>query len=526
MGIARRNIFGLSVISGLFLATNLLAASLTVTPAVVMNDYAGKVSLTISGLASGRTVLVERFLDANGNGVVDAGDALNFSFKVTDGQLPIIGGVRNPNVPGDDDGTTNGSIRVDLPSPNLDTVFSSGTAKYIFRISDPQNSFGPVTATFEVQPHVQPQGVSGKITAASGGAPLPGALVALSVSGGLAIAGAVTDANGNYTFNTAPGSYHVFVLTNGFVTDQAGGAVTVNANQFATRDLALASAGFTISGKLSDESGGAGIGGVFVSAESQTDSLFAGGFSDANGNYSFAVTAGQWKVTPLENQLARVGYVRGQRPITNTASSGADTIGFSLPKATALIYGMVTDSANNPVTGMRMKADDLDIVQRAEGFSFSPNGNYATGVVSGTWSVGPDGDALAARGYAGGAQSSVTLSDGQAKQAGFVLQAITAHLRGRITDDAGIGIANIILVVSPVPQDPSGIGSINPTTDSKGNFDVGVRGGTWNISLECNGAQSRGYVDTGNLFNVTDGVDQNGIVLNFPLFHIRHYRNR
>ena len=370
----------LSVVTALSVATNLFAASLTVSPPLVMNDYVGQVSLTISGLTPGKTVLVERFIDANGNGVVDAGDALTFSFKVTDGQVPLIGGVRNPNVPGDDDGATNGSIRVDLPFPNVDEVFGSAAVKFIFRVSDPQNGFSPVTATFDVQQHVQPQGVSGRITAAAGGAPLPGAFVLLEVPNGSPIAAVLTDANGNYSFNAAPGSYTVFVINNGFVSDLTAGAVTVIANQFATRNLALASAGFTISGKISDSSSGVGIAGVFVSADS-TNNLFAGGLSDANGNYSFSVTAGQWKIRPFESQLAQVGYVGGQKVTTNTTASGAVTIDFPVPKATALIYGTVKDGANNPVTGVRVGANDQGNLYRADGFTFSPNANYATGVV-------------------------------------------------------------------------------------------------------------------------------------------------
>ena len=99
----------------------------------------------------------------------------------------------------------------------------------------------------------------------------------------------------------------------------------------------------------------------------------------------------------------------------------------------------------------------------------------------------------------------------------FVVQAITAHLRGQIKDDSGAPIANMGLVVQP--DSPNFIGSINPMTDNNGNFDVGVRGGTWNIALECVEAQSRGYVDIGDInFDVTDGVDQNNLVLTFPVF--------
>ena len=287
----------MSAFLALSAATNLFAASLTVSPASILNDYTGQVSLTISGIPAAKTILVERFLDANGNGAIDAGEPLTFSFKVTDGQKPLIGGVRNPNVPGDDDGATNGSIRIDLPFPNLDGAFTSAAARFIFRVSDPQNSFSPITGIFDVQQKNQPQGVSGKITAAAGGAPLPGAFVLLAVPGGSPVAALVTDSSGNYSFKTSPGSYSVFVIANGFVSDQAAGAVTVVANQFATKNLALTAAGFIISGKVSDSASGAAIPGVLVTADPQSvNNLFAGGLSDANGNYSFSVTAGQWKV--------------------------------------------------------------------------------------------------------------------------------------------------------------------------------------------------------------------------------------
>ena len=112
------------ILCALALITSAQAAvGLTVSPANITNDYVGKVTLTMTGLSAGQTVLVERFSDVNGNGVVDAAtDRVARSFTVTDGQLPIIGGVRNLNVPGDDDGVVNGQIRVDLDSPGIDII--------------------------------------------------------------------------------------------------------------------------------------------------------------------------------------------------------------------------------------------------------------------------------------------------------------------------------------------------------------------------------------------------------------------
>ncbi|MEY2485670.1 MAG: large repetitive protein [Verrucomicrobiota bacterium] len=494
------------------------AASVSISPNAVNTDYVGKVSLSIAGLTVGKTVLVERFVDFNGNGAVDASqDTLTFSFKVTDGQVPLIGGVRNANVPGDDDGVADGAIRIDLPFPNVDGVFTSAEAKFIFRVSDPQNSFTPVTAVFQVTQSAKPQGVSGQITAASGGTPLSGAFVVVAPPNGSPFAATVTDVNGNYSFFTPPGSFVVFVVQNGFVSDQNAGAVTVVANQFATRNLALTSAGFTLSGKVSDSSSTAGIAGVFVTANSSANNLFSGGFADANGNYSLKLTPGQWQVRPDKAGPAAVGYLTSSKQTTNATASGSATLNFALSKATALIYGTVNDGAN-PVNGLQIKTNDQGNLHNTQGVTFAPNGKYVLGVVAGTWGVAPDSDSLNERGYSGGTGSDVTLNAGETSQVDFVVQAITAHLRGQIIDDVGAPIPNMQMSVQD-SSSPSGTGSLTPQSDSNGNFDAGVRGGTWEISLNCSKAQGQGYINVfGDDFNVTDGVDQNNIVLTFPRF--------
>src|SRR5712671_5426779 len=100
------------------LVPGLFGQTLTISPATVTNDYAGKIVLGISGLTTGKQVLVEKYADLNNNGTLEPGtDWLVQSFRVTDGSVSSIGGVRNINVPGDDDGLTNGTINVGLEYP-------------------------------------------------------------------------------------------------------------------------------------------------------------------------------------------------------------------------------------------------------------------------------------------------------------------------------------------------------------------------------------------------------------------------
>src|ERR1041385_212615 len=87
-------------------ATNLFGVGFTIAPSVVSNTYLGYVTLQVTGLTVGDTVLVQKYLDAHTHGVIDAGDLLRQQFQLTDGQAGmVIGGVTNVNVPGDTDAT-------------------------------------------------------------------------------------------------------------------------------------------------------------------------------------------------------------------------------------------------------------------------------------------------------------------------------------------------------------------------------------------------------------------------------------
>src|SRR5580704_5560228 len=94
------------------------AVTFSNTPAVTSNTYFGPITLQISGLTNGETVVVQKFLDANTNGIVDAGDWLWQQFTLTDGSASVFTNgailVTNFNVPCDLDGVTNGAITAKL----------------------------------------------------------------------------------------------------------------------------------------------------------------------------------------------------------------------------------------------------------------------------------------------------------------------------------------------------------------------------------------------------------------------------
>src|SRR5712691_7509662 len=118
--------------------------SISVSPSTITNDFTGKIVLSISNLNAGQTVIIEKFADVNGNGVIEPGQELMMQrFKVTDGTLPLIGGARNVNVPGDDDGAVNGRLRVELNYPGLDQTLDHIAGQFLYRLVDPLGVFSP-----------------------------------------------------------------------------------------------------------------------------------------------------------------------------------------------------------------------------------------------------------------------------------------------------------------------------------------------------------------------------------------------
>jgi uncharacterized GH25 family protein len=517
----RPNLILTSILTATLLLNSRLAhatVSLNVSPAGITNDYTGNVTLTITGLAINQKVLVERYYDLNGNGLIDAGqDFVIQSFKVTDGQLPLIGGVRDRNVPGDDDGAANGQIQIKLDYPGINTVPGGATGNFVFRVAD-TNGATLATQVFSVAQKVWPQGVRGRITSVASGLPLTNTVAAMINPNNDKNSPvlAVTDTNGNYTFYATAGSYVVLVVGSGFVSDQNAGSVTVPTNTFATNNLALAGGAYTISGSVKDASDSKPLVAVFVNGQS-TNSLFSGVFTDTNGNFSFPVASSQWKVKIDQGGIAQKGYLSPQNNLNVTVTnSNVANVNIALAKTTALIYGTLKTSLSNAIIGVEMDGSDSGNLYQATGLT-GTNGAYSLGVVAGSWYPGPSGNQLAALGYSGGSSTNVNLTDGQAIEVDFVLQGVTAHLRGQVKDDHGNPITNITIVVQPYPVQGNGANSMYPTTDNNGNFDAGVHGGAWNIALECVSAENRGYVNiSGFNYTVTDGVDQNGLVLNFP----------
>lgn len=131
-------------------ASRSTAIEVTVTPSTITNNFAGKITLNVSGLSAGQTVRVRKFLDVNRSGTVDGPDILVENFFLTDGKIEGAGGVRNWNVPSEADGATNGEIQATIyRDPQFWPNVVAG--RFLYKVADPQNAFSPVVAPLAVK---------------------------------------------------------------------------------------------------------------------------------------------------------------------------------------------------------------------------------------------------------------------------------------------------------------------------------------------------------------------------------------
>ena len=300
------------VLACLFLdAWNLSAAplSITVSPTVITNNYVGTILLSISNLSSaGVMVRVDRFLDADSNGVVNGNAWAGQSFYVTDGQEPIIGGVRNSNVPGDDDGSANGTILSHVPYPSANLTLEHISGQYIYRVTD-LVSGQTATALLGIAQQILPQGVTGQVFA-PGGLPLSNAPVVVAQQTGNDGFGTVSDANGNFTIYATPGAYQILTIFPGQLAN-GGSGFTINSNAFSSESLTnVASDGTTISGQVTNSVSGVGLPGIAIQA--QTDSgLTALTATGTNGAYALSVNSNNWNLELGGGEGSILGFCRG-----------------------------------------------------------------------------------------------------------------------------------------------------------------------------------------------------------------------
>jgi hypothetical protein len=495
------------VVAALFGVSNVGFAlpALSVTPSVISNTYPGVITLNITGLTNTEKVTIQKWLDGNGNGLIDAGEPMIDTFNITDGGASIIGGITNINVPFDSN-PTNGAITTTLNCPAA-LLLDNMVGHYVFRLVSPTGRFSPVTATFAVTNATLGQSISG-IIYSNGVTPFPYAVVVAQDQQANNPAGAtVADATGHFFLTLPSSSYTLIAGMPSFYYDQSvAPSVILTNGMAATNNLYLTNGTVTISGNVYDATNSNGIGGLMLLL--QSGSLFAIAFTDTNGNYSAAVTPSFWKIKAVKQRLTRRAYVFPEATFQVDATGGNVTnANIALPKGNALFYGRVTDISNTPYanieidgsTGNGSTANSYD----SKGYS-DANGYYTVAVLgdlTNYWSCsandGKNSTLLA--NYILNTFANINFAPNQVTLENFIALPATATISGHVQSNTNSPVTGVGLNASATIGG-NNYQSVDGTTDNSGNYSLAVAPGTWNVELFTGGGFSdsldtHGYVD-------------------------------
>ena len=258
--------------------------------------------------------------------------------------------------------------------------------------------------------------LTGKVTDSVTGAGIPGVYVNLVDAGsGSSLNGTSTDNSGVYSFSGLAGNFKLVFSGAGYLTRWYGGkadqaaasVVSVTApNLSAGVDVVLAK-GASISGKVTDSVGGAGLSGARVFIENVTSRNVTLAFADNSGAYSITgLSTGSYRL-----RFSSDGYVdqwyggaadlAGAVAVLATAPNQTSGINLALVRG-AVIAGRITDR----VTGAA-----------AQGVTVS-----AVDAVTGSWGRSGYTDSTGAYSITGLASGSYKLQAVSSSQPGYITQ--------------------------------------------------------------------------------------------------------
>ena len=509
------------------------AVTFTDSPSVVSNTYSGFITLQINGIPSGDTVVVQKYLDANGDGIVDSGDTLLQQFNLTDNQAgQVIGGATNYNVPGDLNSTA-GAITASLNFQTGDFV-QTLIAKYLYVLSSPSGHFTPITNSFTITNFPFAQKFAGNVVSNGTSTALPGAIIILFPpprSGhhgpGQPLGGTVANTSGAYSVAVPTGTYTLVTVSSNFISDFSTAPVlTLGTGQTISTNLSLSTnASTSISGTLADAANNSiKLPGVFMPLimSAGNDTFLVATFSDTNGNFTAPVINGQWTVGSDDSGLIIHGYV-GYNNGTNV-NSGSSGVTIPFPMATALFYGSVKDNLGNPIAGVDMGANETNNFYSTDGYT-DPNGNYSVGVLglsNDPWQLQPNGDNAVLSNYIVSQPSfdqnngGTNLAAGTALLQNFTVILATDTISGSVMDNSNNPIANVQVFAGAI------IGGVQysaqANTDNNGNYSLLVANGVWYVSVSCGGGNNSLPSNYQCPNTLTVPISNNNAVTNFVVY--------
>jgi hypothetical protein len=460
--------------------------TVSMLPIGLAQDFPEVVTLTITGLTAGDTVLVEQVIDANFNDSADPGEPVMMRFAVTDGVTPL-----NPNIPGDSDGLANGAVDIDLNFLNTyDLHHCSG--HYAFRASaGARSGQSPILFIMPGAGSIDLESISGTIT--DGATPITGALVIAEgdMPTNMYSLCFVTDPLGGYQLTPQiTGNYQLnaYSLDGLLLTDDSQWENTVQLNtseQHTGVDRSLTPGTNQISGQVVDSITMNGIAGVLVSAENSAQDS-AQILTDADGSFSLTVPPGLYDVyVDTHNNINGHPSARGYLGLADYVewidASGGDVAGvmLMLDEATELVSGTVYDDFATPRPGVPVVAIDTMSPGWPTALAVTDlNGNYTLGLnPAHTYEIAIAPEYLYAQGYIAARITGFTTVAGPATGNDFTMMFTDALIYGTVTDDLGQPLADVeVLAIGNGGQYLA-----QSFTRSDGFYDLLVVAGDWNV---------------------------------------------
>lgn len=450
----------------------------SVTPITIAAVYQGSVALNIANIsASGSDLLVEQYVDANRNGIIDAGDYVIRSFAVTDGATSS-----NANIQGDEDGAANGSVTTSL-NYFLATDLYHAPGQFLFRVT---RGSDVVVVPFAVTPVVGEQTISGIVT--DGANPVAGAMIRLTDKWQRTIAFVVADNSGRYTLNVKdPGEYLLAPAAYGHatpVTSVISVALAAGRN-IADSNLTVAVGTYHITGQLRDEASGSGIAGVWVEAKGPVYSGVA--LTDTNGNYDLLLPGGSYTVNAFTDIYGPAPFTKGytvyakqQVSVNLAADTGGQDI--SLTKGAVLVRGQVADQTGQGVPGLPIQGKIWGANDAREPVAFGVtdgNGNYVLTLFNAeNWNIFPIDAVAQTRGYVGNIIRYLSTTTGPLSSNNLVVHPVTAWVQGTVKDANGNLLADVVVNL----RNGDSSQGVAMRTAADGTYRLGTYAGDWLVN--------------------------------------------
>ena len=485
--------------------TAIHAASTVITftnfPSTVSNTYNGIITLEINGLTNGVTnVVVQKYLDTDTNGFIDAGDLLVQQFQLTVGRAPIFTNgntqvIATNFMPGDVSAVTN-QIVTPLNFQNGDFM-QSLIGQYLYKISSPSGQFTPVTNQFIVTNAFPSSMVTGAVENASSLTNVPNAIVLLisTQTGALNVqAGAVANNAGFYSMGAPPGSYFLAAAKSNYVVDlDSQPEFSIFAKSTNNVTIGLTPATTNITGRaVNAATNSIGVPGLLGLVESTND-LLSFYFTDTNGNFTAPVISNFWTAPIDSSAAAFAGYLTLTSNALLVVSNNAVRLTNLLTQATAIFYGTVTNNSGTAMSGIFLNAVD-DIGRQSWGMTDS-RGNYVLDAVGGTnqWTLAFSTPSLTNNYVFSPGYVITNINAGQAIQENFTLAPAPYTISGTVNDYNGNPIVGV--TVFAIMTNSSGLAyqAFNATTDASGDYSLNVSPGTWTARVSQTSLTSLGY---------------------------------